>query len=112
MQRLCRCLSRAGWAPGDAPVPKRRDLKTEDVVSVDQPFTRKTLAVTGKLERFGRQEIESLIEKLGGKTVGSVSKKTDYLIAGEKAGSKLEKARKLGVAVLSEQAFLELIGRA
>jgi DNA ligase (NAD+) len=69
----------------------------------------KTLVVTGTLERFSREEIEELIKSLGGKTSGSVSKKTDYLVAGEKAGSKLDKAKALGVAVLSEAEFEKLI---
>ena len=69
----------------------------------------KTLVVTGKLEKYGRSEIESLIKELGGKATGSVSKKTDYLVAGVDAGSKLDKARRLGVPVLSEGEFEQLI---
>ncbi len=79
--------------------------------SGDQPLAGKTLVVTGTLERFDRKEIESLIKELGGKASGSVSKKTDYLVAGEKAGSKLDKAKQLGVKVLSEDEFLKLAGR-
>src|SRR5262249_35655470 len=75
-------------------------------------LTGKTFVVTGTLEKYGREDIEELIKKLGGKATGSVSKKTDYLVAGENAGSKLEKARSLGVAVLSEKEFEKLIGRA
>jgi DNA ligase (NAD+) len=71
----------------------------------------KTFVVTGTLEKYSREEIEGLIKQHGGKATGSVSKKTDYLVAGEKAGSKLEKARELGVAVLSEEEFDKLIGR-
>lgn len=70
----------------------------------------KTIVVTGTLTRFTREEIEEKIHNLGGKAVGSVSKKTDFVVAGEKAGSKLEKAEKLGVKVISEDEFLELIG--
>lgn len=70
----------------------------------------KTLVVTGTLEQFDRKEIETLIKKLGGKATSSVSKKTDYLVAGEKAGSKLDKATKLGVTVLTEAEFIELVG--
>ena len=70
----------------------------------------KTVVVTGSLQRYGRDEIERRIKSLGGKSSGSVSKKTDYLIAGEKAGSKLEKARELGVTVLTEDGFDELVG--
>lgn len=79
--------------------------------ALDQPLTGKTVVVTGTLESFSRKEIENLIKELGGKPSGSVSKKTDFLVAGEKAGSKQDKARKLGVKVLDEQQFLNLIGR-
>jgi DNA ligase (NAD+) len=72
----------------------------------------KTLVVTGTLKRYSRDEIEGLIKDLGGKAVGSVSKKTDYVVAGDKAGSKLDKARELGVRVLNEEEFEELIGTA
>jgi DNA ligase (NAD+) len=72
-------------------------------------LTGKTFVVTGTLQRYSRDEIEGLIKKLGGKTTGSVSKKTDYLVAGEKAGSKLDKARQLGMKVLTEAEFDELI---
>lgn len=68
-----------------------------------------TLVVTGTLSRFSRDEIHELIEREGGKPGSSVSGKTSYLVAGEAAGSKLEKAQKLGVPVLSEDEFLELI---
>ena len=71
----------------------------------------KTFVVTGTLSRYSREEIERLIKNLGGKATGSVSQKTDYVVAGEKAGSKLEKARQLGVAVLTEQEFDALIGK-
>ncbi|MBO0700662.1 MAG: NAD-dependent DNA ligase LigA, partial [Zavarzinella sp.] len=71
----------------------------------------KTLVVTGTLERYGRKEIEDLIKSLGGKAAGSVSKKTDFVVAGADAGSKLAKARELGVKVLSEEEFDKLIGK-
>ncbi len=58
---------------------------------VGADLTGKTFVVTGTLEKFSRDEIEELIKQLGGKASGSVSKKTDYLVAGENAGSKLEK---------------------
>ena len=67
--------------------------------------------VTGTLEKFDRTEVERLIRELGGKASGSVSKKTDYLLAGANAGSKLDKARELGVQVLDEEGFAKLIGR-
>lgn len=74
-----------------------------------QPLAGKTLVVTGSLAKFSRGDIEKLIKELGGKTSGSVSKKTNYVVVGEDAGSKLEKARALGVKVLSESEFLQLI---
>lgn len=70
----------------------------------------KTVVVTGTLTRFSREEIHKLIEREGGKTSGSVSSKTSYVVAGEAAGSKLEKAKSLGVTVLSEDEFLEMVG--
>ncbi len=75
------------------------------------PLAGKTVVVTGTLPTLGRTEIEALIVQLGGKASGSVSKKTSFLIAGESAGSKLDKAKELGVAVLSEAEFLKQIGR-
>ena len=69
----------------------------------------KTLVVTGTLVKYGRDQINELIAQHGGHAASSVSKKTDYLVAGEKAGSKLEKAQQLGVKVLSEEEFEELI---
>ena len=70
----------------------------------------KTVVVTGSLVRFTREQINEWIHTHGGKPAGSVSKKTDYVVAGEKAGSKLEKAQALGIPVLTEDQFLELIG--
>jgi DNA ligase (NAD+) len=74
-------------------------------------LTGKTFVVTGTLPHYSREEIEGLIKQFGGKATGSVSKKTSYVVAGEKAGSKLEKARELGVPILSEEDFDKLIGR-
>jgi len=74
------------------------------------PLTGKTVVVTGTLSRWGRKEIEDLVERLGGKSSGSVSKKTAFVLAGESAGSKLEKARELGVPILSEADFLDQYG--
>jgi DNA ligase (NAD+) len=73
-------------------------------------FTGKTFVFTGALSRFTRDEAQRLVEAEGGSAVGSVSKKTHYVIAGEDAGSKLTKARDLGVTVLTEDEFLELMG--
>jgi len=72
------------------------------------PFYGRTVVVTGTLAHFTRNSINAKIEELGAKAGSSVSKNTDYLIAGEKAGSKLDKARALGVKVLTEQEFLSM----
>jgi DNA ligase (NAD+) len=77
----------------------------------DGPLAGKTLVVTGSLERFSRQEAEEAIRRAGGRAAGSVSKKTDYLVAGGEAGSKLDKATKLGVPVIDEAGFEKLLGR-
>ncbi len=69
----------------------------------------KTLVVTGTLETLSRNEAEALIVKNGGKASGSVSKKTSYVVAGTAAGSKLTKAQALGVPVLTEAEFLDLL---
>ena len=74
------------------------------------PLAGKTLVVTGTLEGMSREEAEAAIRAAGGKPGGSVSRKTDYLVAGEKAGSKLAKAQELGVAVLDESGFRRLLG--
>lgn len=68
-----------------------------------------TVVVTGTLKNYGRKEIQEVIEKNGGKATGSVSKKTDLLIAGEAAGSKLAKAQELGIRVISEEEFTDMI---
>ena len=75
----------------------------------DTRFEGKVFVLTGSLEKFTRGEASNIIEKFGGKTSSTVSKKTDYVIAGEEAGSKLTKAQSLGVAILSEDEFLEMI---
>jgi DNA ligase (NAD+) len=69
----------------------------------------KTFVITGTLPTLKREEAKALIQQAGGKVTESVSKKTDYLVVGEEAGSKLEKAQALGVAQLSEAALLELL---
>jgi DNA ligase (NAD+) len=73
------------------------------------PLAGKTLVVTGSLEAFDRQGAEAAIRAAGGKPSGSVSRKTDYLVAGESAGSKLQKAQELGVSVLDEASFIRLL---
>ena len=76
---------------------------------IDNRFEGKIFVLTGALDRFTRKEAEDLIEKFGGKTSGSVSKKTSYVLAGEDAGSKLVKANELGVTVITEEEFSNMI---
>ena len=76
----------------------------------DERFAGKSFVFTGALEQFTRDEAGEMVEKRGGKVVKSVSKKTDFVVAGADAGSKLQKAQQLGVTVLSESEFLEMIG--
>ena len=77
--------------------------------SDDNRFEGKTFVLTGTLDTMTRKEAEDIIEKFGGKTSGSVSKKTDYVLAGEEAGSKLTKAQNLGITIISETEFKEMI---
>lgn len=75
----------------------------------EQPLAGRTFVLTGGLEKYSRKEAQELIEKLGGKVSSGVSKKTDYVVAGEDAGSKYDKARELGITILTEAEFLDLI---
>jgi DNA ligase (NAD+) len=86
--------------------------QAEIVIQNDGHLTGKIFVITGTLSRWSRQEAEELVEKAGGRTSGSVSKKTDYVLAGENAGSKLEKAEKLGVEVIDEATFAQMTGDA
>lgn len=79
--------------------------------AVDSPMAGKTVVFTGTLARIGRKEAKTLAETLGAKVASSVSKKTDYVVAGADAGSKLKDATALGVTVLSEEEWMQLIGR-
>ena len=81
----------------------------EQEENIDNRFEGKTFVLTGSLEKYSRNEATDIIEKFGGKTSGSVSKKTDYVLAGEEAGSKLAKAEKLGITIINENQFEELI---
>ena len=82
-------------------------LKQE--LGTDNRFEGKVFVLTGSLEKYSRDEASQVIEKLGGKTSSSVSKKTDYVLAGEDAGSKLKKAQELGVKIISEIEFDKMI---
>jgi DNA ligase (NAD+) len=83
--------------------------KTPETTATAGPLSGKSIVVTGTLEKYSREEIESLIARFGGRATSSVSKSTDFVVAGEKAGSKLDKAQKLGVRVISEAEFDEMI---
>jgi len=85
-------------------------MSAEEQEILESPITGKTVVVTGTLPTLERKEAQQLIEKYGGKASGSVSKKTDYVLAGEAAGSKLTKAQELGVPVLNEEEFKALLG--
>mgnify|MGYP000421977445 FL=1 len=76
---------------------------------VNSNFEGMTFVLTGTLQKFTRQEAGKLVEERGGKAVSSVSKKTTYVVAGENAGSKLTKAQELGIPVLTENEFLEML---
>lgn len=78
-------------------------------MNTNNPFRGKTVVATGKLENYTRDGIQSKLLSLGAKPTGSVTKKTDYLIVGEKAGSKLDKALQLGIKTLTEQEFENML---
>lgn len=85
------------------------NMKLNEEENTDNRFEGKTFVLTGSLEEFTRDEASKIIESHGGKTSSSVSKKTDYVLAGEEAGSKLTKAESLGIKIISEQEFKEMI---
>lgn len=91
---------------------KNAGVSMEDQVketAADQRFAGKTFVLTGTLPTYSRKEASDLIEQFGGKTSSSVSKKTSYVLAGEEAGSKLEKAQNLGITIISEEEFNAMI---
>jgi DNA ligase (NAD+) len=87
------------------------EMPRSETPTAKQVLDGKTIVVTGTLTHYTRDSIKELITQLGGRPASSVSNKTDFVVAGEKAGSKLQKARQLGVRVLTEKEFQELIGQ-
>ena len=85
------------------------NMQVEENEETDNRFESKIFVLTGGLENFSRKEAEEIIEKLGGKTSSSVSKKTTYVLAGEDSGSKLLKAQKFGIEIINEQDFINMI---
>jgi DNA ligase (NAD+) len=83
-------------------------MKAETKAPAGGPLSGKTVVVTGTLVKYTRDEIKEKIRQLGGKDAGSVSKTTSYVVAGEKAGSKLDKAKELGIPILTEEEFEQL----
>ena len=96
-RELCARLEAAGVLTVDTSAP------------VGDLFASKTFVLTGTLPTMSRDEASALIKQNGGKTVGSVSKKTDFVLAGEAAGSKLVKAQELGIKIISESELLKMI---
>jgi DNA ligase (NAD+) len=90
-------------------VPERPEVRDETLGSASGPLGGRTVVVTGALEGFSREAAEEAIRAAGGKPAGSVSKKTDYVVAGPGAGSKLAKAQELGIPVLDEADFRKLL---
>lgn len=85
------------------------NMESIEEEGTDNRFEGMTFVLTGSLEKFTRKDASDIIEKFGGKTSGSVSKKTSYVLAGEEAGSKLTKAQDLGITIISEEQFEEMI---
>ena len=85
------------------------NLETVEEENVDNRFEGKVFVLTGTLDSFSRKDAEKIIESFGGKTSSSVSQKTDFVLAGEDSGSKLTKANKLGIKVITEEDFKEMI---
>jgi len=87
-------------------------VEPEEVPVEQSPLAGKTVVFTGKLEHMTRDEAKDLVERLGGHAANSVSRKTDLVVAGPGAGSKLKKAQELGIRIISEEEFLKLVGMA
>jgi NAD-dependent DNA ligase len=87
------------------------ESSSKKIQTGEKPLAGKTFVLTGTLPTLSRDEASTLIREAGGNVTGSVSKNADFLLAGEAAGSKLDKAQELGVRVLSEEEFLEILGR-
>ena len=85
------------------------NMELKKVESLDNRFEGKVFVLTGSLEKYTRDEASKIIESFGGKTSSSVSKKTDYVLAGEEAGSKLAKAEQLGIKIITEQEFEQMV---
>jgi DNA ligase (NAD+) len=100
-RELCERLRAAGV---------RTELEAGAVAEEDERFAGKQFVLTGRLASMTREEAGALIEMRGGRVTSTVSKKTDYVVAGEEAGSKLDKARDLGVSVIGEDEFREMLG--
>ncbi|HAT90765.1 MAG TPA: DNA ligase (NAD(+)) LigA [Roseburia sp.] len=86
------------------------NMEAEETETIESAVSGKIVVITGTLPTLGRKEVAELVEKYGGKVSGSVSKKTDYVVAGESAGSKLTKAQELGITVLTEEELFALLG--
>jgi DNA ligase (NAD+) len=89
--------------------PQQEVVKSNEAAEL--PLAGKTIVVTGTLKHYSREEIQETIQRNGGRASGSVSKKTDFVVAGEEAGSKLEKAKKLGVRIVTEEEFQRMIAK-
>ena len=89
-----------------------KNLTEKAEITEDNPFFGKTFVITGTLPNYKRTEAAAIIETLGGKVASSVSKKTDYVLAGEEAGSKLTKAQTLGITIIDEAEFEKMRAQA
>jgi DNA ligase (NAD+) len=87
----------------------RTEIERKTSATLDDRFAGKQFVLTGTLENLTRDEARGMIEARGGRVMSSVSKKTDYVIAGDEAGSKLDKAMELGVTVIDEAAFKKML---